>query len=99
MRIATVSIGYGDGYPRLLSNKGYVIINGKKANIVGRVCMDQFSVDVTDIPDVKMGNEVILFGKELSVDVLAKLCDTINYEIVCGISPRVPRIEKYNSNQ
>ena len=92
MRIATVSIGYADGYPRLLSNKGYVIINGKKANIVGRVCMDQLSVDVTDIPDAKMGDEVILFGKELSVNVLAELCDTINYEIVCGISPRVPRI-------
>ena len=94
MRIATVSIGYADGYPRLLSNKGYVIINGKKANIVGRVCMDQLSVDVTDIPDAKMGDEVILFGKELSVNVLAELCDTINYEIVCGISPRVPRMEK-----
>lgn len=94
MRIATVSIGYADGYPRLLSNKGYVIINGKKANIVGRVCMDQLSVDVTDIPDAKMGDEVILFGKELSVNVLAELCDTINYEIVCGISPRVPRMKK-----
>lgn len=94
MRVATVSIGYADGYPRLLSNKAYVIINGKKADILGRVCMDQLSVDVTDIPDVKMGDEVILFGKELSVDMLAELCGTINYEIVCGISPRVPRIEK-----
>ena len=94
MRIATVSIGYADGYPRLLSNKAYVIINGKKAKILGRVCMDQLSVDVTDIPEVQMGDEVILFGKELSVDILAELCGTINYEIVCGISPRVPRCEK-----
>lgn len=94
MRIATVSIGYADGYPRLLSNKAYVLINGKKAKILGRVCMDQLSVDVTDIPEVQMGDEVILFGKELSVDILAELCGTINYEIVCGISPRVPRCEK-----
>ena len=91
MRIATVTAGYADGYPRLLSNKGYVLINGKKANIVGRICMDQMCVDVTNI-DAKMGDEVILFGKELSVDVLADLIGTINYEIVCGISPRVPRI-------
>ncbi|MBE6786972.1 MAG: alanine racemase [Ruminococcaceae bacterium] len=91
MKIATVSAGYADGYPRILSNKGYVLINGKKANIIGRICMDQMCVDVTDIP-VKMGDEVILFGKELSVDVLADLSGTINYEIVCGISSRVPRI-------
>ena len=94
MRIATVTAGYADGYPRLLSNKGYVLINGKKANIVGRICMDQMCVDVTDILDVKMGDEVILFGKELLVDILANLTDTINYEIICGISPRVPRITK-----
>ncbi|MBQ4120103.1 MAG: alanine racemase [Clostridia bacterium] len=94
MRIATVAVGYADGYPRSLSNKGYVLINGKKAKIVGRVCMDQMCVDVTDIPEVQMGDEVILFGKKLSVDVIAGLCDTINYEIVCGISKRVPRIIK-----
>ena len=92
MRIATVSAGYADGYPRVLSNKAYLLINGKKAPIVGRVCMDQMCVDVTDIPDVKLGDEVILFGKELSVDILADLANTINYEIVCGISQRVPRI-------
>ncbi len=91
MRIATVTAGYADGYPRLLSNKGYVLINGKKANIVGRICMDQMCVDVTDI-DAKMGDEVILFGKDLSVDALADLIGTINYEIICGISPRVPRV-------
>lgn len=94
LKIATVAAGYADGYPRLLSNKAFVIINGKKAPVLGRVCMDQMSVDVTDIPEVKMGDEVILFGKELSVDILAELSNTINYEIVCGISPRVPRIIK-----
>lgn len=92
MRIATVSVGYADGYPRILSNKGSVIINGKRAPIVGRVCMDQLSVDVSDIEDVSLGNEVILFGKELPVEELARLSGTINYEIVCGISSRVPRI-------
>ena len=92
MRLATVTAGYADGYPRLLSGKGYVLIGGQKAPIAGRVCMDQMTVDVTGIDGVKQGDEVILFGKELSVDVLAEMCGTINYEIVCGISPRVPRI-------
>lgn len=94
MKIATVAAGYADGYPRGLSNKAYVLINGKKAKIIGRICMDQLSVDVTDIEDVKMGDEVILFGRELPVEELADICGTINYEIVCGITPRVPRIKK-----
>ncbi len=92
MKIATVAAGYADGYPRALSSKAYLLINGKKANIVGRVCMDQMAIDVTDIDDVKIGDEVILFGKGLPVEYLAELCNTINYEIVCGISPRVPRV-------
>lgn len=92
MTVATVTAGYADGYPRLLSNKGYVIINGKRANILGRICMDQFVVDVTDIKDVSIDNEVILFGKELPVEEIAELCGTVNYEIICGVSPRVPRI-------
>lgn len=92
MRVATVTAGYADGYPRLLSNKGYVLINGRRAKIIGRICMDQMSVDISDIDGVKQGDEVILFGKELPVEELALLCGTINYEIVCGISPRVPRI-------
>ena len=92
MKIATVAAGYADGYPRALSNNGYVLINGKKANILGRVCMDQMLVDVTDIENAKMGDEVLLFGKDLSVDILAEKTNTINYEIVCGISPRVPRV-------
>ena len=92
IRVATVAVGYADGYPRLLSNQGYVLINGQKAKILGRVCMDQITVDITNIGKVKMGDEVILFGKDLSVDEIAKLSGTINYEIVCGISPRVPKI-------
>ncbi|MBQ3547632.1 MAG: alanine racemase [Clostridia bacterium] len=92
MKIATITAGYADGYPRLLSNQGYVYINGHRADIIGRVCMDQMCVDVTDIPNVKMGDEVLLFGKALKVDALADLCNTINYEIICGISPRVPRV-------
>ena len=91
-RIATVTAGYADGYPRALSNKAFVLINGQKANIVGRVCMDQMCVDITDIENVNIGDEVILFGKELPVEEIAELCSTINYEIVCGVSPRVPRI-------
>lgn len=91
-KVATVTAGYADGYPRALSNKAYVLINGQKANIIGRVCMDQMCVDVTDIENVNIGDEVILFGKGLPVEEIAELCNTINYEIVCGVSPRVPRI-------
>ncbi|MDO4608106.1 MAG: alanine racemase [Clostridia bacterium] len=91
IKIATVTAGYADGYPRALSNKGYVLINGKPANIIGRVCMDQFCVDVTGL-DVSVGDEVLLFGKDLPIENLAEICGTINYELVCGVSPRVKRI-------
>ncbi len=94
MKIATVSCGYADGYPRLLSNKGYVLINGCRANIVGRICMDQFCVDVTSIKDVKCQDEVLLWGKDLPVEALADMIGTINYELVCGVSKRVTRIKK-----
>ena len=91
VKIATVSVGYADGYPRILSGKGSVIVNGKEASIVGRVCMDQVCIDVTDIADVKEGDIVTLFGEGLPVEKLAKEAQTINYEIVCGLSKRVPR--------
>jgi alanine racemase len=78
----------------MLSNRGSVLINGMRAPIVGRVCMDQFCVDVTNIPNVKQDDEVLLFGKDLPVEELAEICETINYEIVCGISNRVKRILK-----
>lgn len=91
-RIATVCAGYADGVPRLLSGKGNVLIRGKRAPIVGRVCMDQFCVDVTDIPDVAMGDKVTIFGPGLSVEEVAAAAQTINYEIICGITKRVPRV-------
>ena len=95
-RIATVSIGYGDGYPRQLSNKGYVLIRGHRAPIVGRVCMDQFMVDVTDIDGVMLEDTVTLFGRdgenEITVDELSDLCGRFNYEFVCDINKRVKRI-------
>ena len=92
--VATVSAGYADGYSRLLSNKAEVIINGRRAKIIGRVCMDQFCIDVTNIPDVKRGDEVSLFGDDLPVEELAEIIGTINYELVCAVSSRVKRIKK-----
>lgn len=93
--IATVTTGYADGYNRLLSNRGFVMIKGHKAPIVGRICMDQTLVDVTDIPDVKMGDVVILMGEDgvlsYNADDMAKDLNTIGYEIVCNISKRVQR--------
>lgn len=96
MRVATVPVGYGDGYPRSLSNKGYVLIRGKKARILGRVCMDQFMVDVTEIPDAKFMDRVVLVGKdgggEITVDDLARLSGRFNYEFVCCLGKRIPRV-------
>ncbi|SHJ93209.1 alanine racemase [Hespellia stercorisuis] len=96
MKIATVPVGYGDGYPRSLSNKGYVLIHGKKAKILGRICMDQFMVDVTDIEHVSFGCRVILIGKDgpetICVEELSDLSGKFNYEFVCGLSKRIPRI-------
>lgn len=93
--IATIPIGYGDGYSRFLSNKGEVLIHGRKAPIVGLVCMDFFMVDVTDIPDVKIGDEVILIGKQkgkrITVEEVAQKIGSIPYEVLCSIGKRVPR--------
>jgi len=97
-QIATLPLGYADGYFRLLSNKGEVLINGQRAPIRGRVCMDQIMVDVSNIEDVEIGDEVVLIGKqgsdEITATELADLVGTINYEITCSISKRVPRIYK-----
>ncbi len=94
--IATVPVGYADGYPRLLSNKGRVIVKGKYAPIVGRVCMDQFMIDITGIDGVNTEDTVTLIGRdgesEITADEIASICNTINYEIVCGIGKRVPRV-------
>ncbi len=96
LRVATVAAGYGDGYPRELSNRGFVLIHGKRAPILGRVCMDQFMVDVTDIPQAAEGDRAVLLGRDggeqISVEMLAEMSGRFHYEIVCGISGRVPRI-------
>ncbi len=95
-RVATVCIGYADGYPRELSNKGYMLIKGKKAPILGRVCMDQLMLDVTDIDGVEMGTVATVFGHDhhacLTVEEVASLCNTIHYELVCVLGKRVPRV-------
>ena len=96
MKIATITTGYADGYNRSLSNGGYVLINGAKAPIVGNICMDQFMVDVSGIENVDMGTKVTLIGNDLdetiTADGLAKIAQTIGYEIVCNVSTRVNRI-------
>ena len=95
-KVATVTIGYADGYPRCLSGKGQVLIRGKRANIIGRVCMDQFMADVTDIEGVTRGDEVTLIGQDgeefISMDEFSEMSDRINYESVCDIGKRVPRV-------
>ena len=98
MRVATIPVGYGDGYPRSLSNKGYALIHGKRAKILGRVCMDQFMADVTDIPETAFMDRVVLVGRdgdeEITVDDLAALSGRFNYEFVCCLGKRIPRIYK-----
>ncbi len=93
-RIATVCIGYGDGLPRLLSGQGHVLIRGKRAPIVGRICMDHLCVDVTGIPDCARGDRVTVFGPGLPIEEVAAQAQTIHYEILCGIAKRVRRIYK-----
>lgn len=94
--IANVPIGYADGIRRSLSNTGNVIIHGKKAPIVGKVCMDSFMIDVTDIPEVKIGDEIYIWdNKKITLEEIAKQCQTINYEILSTISSRVVRKIKF----
>jgi alanine racemase len=97
--IATLPLGYADGYTRLLFGKAKVIVNGKYAPVVGRICMDQCMIDVTHIDGVKIGDEVILIGKDeynnvITAEDIAKQVGTINYEVVCAVSKRVPRVYK-----
>ena len=90
--IATIPIGYADGFRRCLSNNGQVVIHGQKVPIVGKVCMDSFMVDVTDLEDVKVGDEVWIWDNEqITLDEIAHQMNTINYEVISTISNRVPR--------
>ena len=91
-KIATLPVGFADGYRRDLSNRGKVLIRGQEAPIIGRVCMDQCMVDVTDIPDVQRNDQVTLLGGDLSIQWMADLLQTNVDEIVCNISQRVPRV-------
>ena len=95
-QIATIPVGYADGFFRILSNAGYMLIHGQRARIAGRICMDQTMLDVGHIPDVRPGDEVVVFGRQgqsrISVDETARRCSTINYEIVSSLMDRVPRI-------
>lgn len=94
--IAILPIGYADGYPRLASNRGHVLVRGHKAPIVGRISMDLMTIDVTDVPEVALYDDVVLIGQQgeeiIRAEQVAQWADTISYEILCGISARVPRV-------
>jgi len=94
--VALIPVGYGDGYPRILSNNSAVLIHGRRAPIRGRICMDQFVVEVSDIPEIRQDEEVVLIGKQgeerITVEELARLANTINYEITTSLLPRVTRV-------
>ena len=90
--VATVPVGYADGYNRSLSNRSFATIRGRRAPLIGRVCMDMCMFDVTDIRGIQTGDEAILFGKSPTIDEIARELHTINYEVVCAVGKRVPRI-------
>ena len=96
MKVATISVGYADGYLRTLSDKASVLVNGRYAKILGRICMDLCMIDVSDVNNISVGDEVLLFGTKddgiLPVSQLADISETISYEILCGMAKRVPRI-------
>ena len=96
MRVATVPVGYGDGYPRSLTGKGMVLIAGKRVPILGRICMDQFMVDVSEIPEAKVDTEVTLIGEDgndrISMEEVADWCGGFHYEISCDLGKRIPRV-------
>lgn len=94
-KIATIAIGYADGFSRILSGRAQVLVNGKYANVVGNICMDQCMIDATDIDNIKIGDDVIIFGSDgnnkITVETVALLLGTINYEVVCSVGRRIPR--------
>ncbi|MCR1898501.1 alanine racemase [Irregularibacter muris] len=91
-RIATLPVGYADGYSRMLSGKAEVLAQGKKVPVVGNICMDQCMIDITNHPKVQMGDEVTLFGQGMTVEEVAQKLGTINYEVLCMVNKRVPRV-------
>lgn len=102
-KVATIPVGYADGYPRSLSNKGCILINGHRAPIIGRICMDQFMVDITDIKDVHENDKVTLIGHDgdgyISIEEMADLSGSFNYEFVCDIGKRVPKVYYRNGKK
>lgn len=101
MRVGTIPVGYADGYNRLLSNCGTVLVHGKRCSVIGRVCMDQIMVDLSEVQGAKMGDSVVLIGRmgqeEITAEEIAQKIRTINYEVTCAISKRVPRIDRCNA--
>jgi len=101
--VATIPVGYGDGYPRSLSGRGYVLIHGKSAPILGRICMDQFMVDVSNIPEAKLYDEVTLLGEDngntITMEELGEISGRFNYEFACNIGKRIPRVFYKNNRQ
>lgn len=99
-KIATVPVGYADGYTRLLGGKAKILVNGEPKDVIGRICMDQCMIDVTNVNNINVGDEVVIFGEEtVTADTLASWMGTINYEIVCMISKRIPRIFSENGRK
>jgi alanine racemase len=92
MTLAVIPVGYADGLFRVLSDQFEVLLNGRRVRQVGRICMDMCMLDVTDMPDVRVGDVATVFGPDISVDGLADAAGTISYELLCAVSPRVPRI-------
>ena len=99
MRLAVLPVGYADGLLRSLSGKGDVLLHGKRVPQVGRICMDMCMVDLTDLPEVKVGDTVEIFGQTQSVDSLAAILNTIPYELTCAVSKRVPRLYMENGKE
>ena len=101
-KIATIPVGYGDGYPRKLSNCGSVLVKGKRAPIIGRVCMDQFMVDVTDIKDISYQDVVTLIGdsdgERITMEEIGDLSGRFNYELACDLGKRIPRVYRRNGS-
>jgi alanine racemase len=91
-RVATLPLGYGDGYRRALANKGEVLVRGRRVPVMGRICMDMCMIDVSDMPDVQAGDEAIVFGGGLPAEEVAAKIGTINYEVVTTVGKRVPRV-------